>query len=162
MFSDLRNPQRYVQLARQVHLTCVRADRLLVFLVESVSASINLSKATKLRDVVFHPRSQNVDWILMALQTITPNHRDLRRITIYVPNCSSLFMVDTDSRRTITEAMRVQWLDLDLLLVRLSESHSIRPRVIRAVPKMIGGMGDYIGRLLPELTKTGVINPTKL
>jgi hypothetical protein len=47
-----------------------------------------------------------------------------------------------------------QWLDLDRLLVQLSESRSIRPRFMSRGE----GAGDQMGDLLPEMTKGGMID----
>ena len=53
---------------------------------DSSSASVDLSKAIKLGDVVFRPRSPSVDRITMTLLTITPRHRGLRFIRIITPS----------------------------------------------------------------------------
>jgi len=93
----------------------------------------------------------------MALQTITPEHRDLRQITLRVPD-SCTFRVSTRDGEII-EAIRRQWLDLDRLLVQFLESSSIHPTVIRTVSGVArGNIKDYIGCLLPELTKKGVVD----
>ena len=42
-----------------------------VALAESVSTSVDLSKAMRLNDVIFIVKSANVEWITVALQTIT-------------------------------------------------------------------------------------------
>jgi hypothetical protein len=74
-------------LLGQSDLVRVCTDNLLLFLDGSEPASIDLSKATKLKDVVFQPKSWSVEWITTALRTITPKHRDLRQISIHDP-CS--------------------------------------------------------------------------
>jgi hypothetical protein len=47
-----------------------------------------------------------------------------------------------------------QWLDLDRLLVQLSESHSIRPRFMCRGE----GASDQMWDLLPKMTKGGMID----
>jgi len=114
--------------------------------------------ARRLKDVIFYLGSPDVGWITTALQTITPEHRDLRQITFKVPN-SLTFNVSTDDGEIIEEVIHGQWLDLDRLLIQFLESSSVRPRVMRVVSK--GGSGDtkdHIGCLLPGLTKKGVID----
>jgi len=97
----------------------------------------------------------------MALQTITPEHRDLRQITIQVPK-SLTFNAGTGGGGIIEEAIRGQWLDLDRLLVQFVESSSIRPSVTQTISKgSRGDAKDHIGCLLPELTKKGIIDLTK-
>jgi hypothetical protein len=135
---------------------CARTDSLLLFLDELAgAASIDLSKATKLKDVVFRPEPRRVEWVITALQTITPEHRDLRQISIHLPYYLTLAVVLTNLRQTIGEAGFEKWLGLDHLLVQFWESRSIRPKIISM---MNHGIGDHIGRLLPEITKRGVID----
>jgi len=104
--------------------TCIRINNLLPFLDGSDSASIDLSRATRLTGVVFWYRSHDVDWITMTLQTITAEHRDFRRITIFLPCLLSVFDVSS-----FNDAVIRQWLDLDQLLLQIWETRSIRPRV---------------------------------
>ena len=131
---------------------CACTDSLFLSPVGPVLGSLNFSKATKLRDLVFRPKQQAIKWVAMALQTITPDHKDLRGISIYVN------AVETE--QTLGEATRRQWLDLDRLLIQLWESHSIRPTVRCARP---GGQGKAMERhirfLLPEITKTRIFDP---
>ena len=86
------------------------------------------------------------EWLTTALQTITPEHRNLRQISISV----------LDAWQTAGDAICGQWLSLDRLLVQLLESRSIHPNVV------LGGMQGTgkrycIERLLPELTKRGLV-----
>jgi hypothetical protein len=135
---------------------CVSIDNLPPFLVEPGSGSIDLSKATKLGGAVFRPASLNVEWITATLQTITPEHRNLRKISIYVPYHLTLFHVGDNVRQTIGEANFEQWLDLNRLLVQFWESCSIHPNVIRTRPNWEGrDERDCIGCLLPELMREG-------
>ena len=129
-------------------------------LVEPKSTSIDLSKARRLKDVNFRPESRNVEWITVALQTITPEHRDLRRISIRVSHCLTVFEVDADGQRSIGEAISRQWWDLDHRLVQFWDSRSIRPRVVCTRPGgRVGDAETRIGCLLPEMAKRGVIDP---
>jgi hypothetical protein len=129
----------------------------------SRSAPIDLSQATKLRDVVFRPLSWRVEWITTTLQTITPSHQDLRQISIRVHHPSSVNIsvagVYADVKSASGEAAYREWLDLDRLLVRLWESRSVRPKaIVRTTPTMAEwGSRDYVGRVLPEATKGGMI-----
>ena len=122
-------------------------------------ASLDLSNAKKLGGVTFWSISVKVEWITTALQTITPEHREFRLITIHVPYGLVLFKVGDDIRQAVGETIHQGWLDLDRLLVRLWESNSIRPRV------ECDGRGEEeqslnycIGCLLPEITRRGIID----
>ena len=111
------------------------------------SAPTDLSKTTKLKDVVVQSESWSIEWITMTLQTITPKNRGLRHISIRL----LLVYVDT----ILGETIDGQWLDLDRWLVQFWESRSIRPEVICTMGQ---DMKDCIGRLLPETTKRGIID----
>jgi len=67
-----------------IHI-CACIDNSIFLQVGSEPGSFDLSKATRLRDLVFRPESQSVEWITMALQTITPEHQDLQRVSIHIP-----------------------------------------------------------------------------
>jgi len=103
--------------------------------------------------VTFRVRVQTVGWITMALKTITPEHRDLRRVSIYLPQLT-FFNFDADVMRFFG------WLDLDHILVEFWESRSIRPRVGFATQG--GGTRSVersAGPWLPEITKRGIVDP---
>ena len=101
-------------------------SNLLLFPADPRSVSFNLSKATKLADVVFRPRMMRVEWISPALRVVTLEHRDLRRMCVDVPY---YFPSDGDVRKVIGEGFCEDWLDLDRTLIHLWESFSIRPNV---------------------------------
>ena len=125
----------------------IRTSNLLPFPDEPRSASLDPSKATRVRDVVFRPGLKGVEWITLTLQTIGQEHRDLRRISIFMPLYSTLIPIGKGTLE--------QWLDLDRTLVNLWESHSISLRVLRP-----GGQvrtAECIGPLLLEMTRRGRI-----
>jgi hypothetical protein len=94
----------------------VRTHSLLLFPDESEPGSVDLSKATKLKDVVFRPGMRRVKWVVKALQTITPKHRDLRQLIIDIPhNCIFAGPGDNDEEG-FGEPVHGQWPDLDRLL----------------------------------------------
>ena len=68
-------------------------------------ASIDLSKATKLKDVIFRPGSPTISWIIMTLQPIPSKHRDLRQISIHVPHDFALINVGANIGQIIGEAV---------------------------------------------------------
>ena len=106
-------------------------DTLLTFAGDSMWSPIDLSKTTRLRDAYFNG-DLNVQWIIVALQTITSRHGDLRKITLHI--CGYSFRDPaTHVRQMVGETEYKQWLDLDRLLVQLWELHSIRPRVTYGV-----------------------------
>jgi hypothetical protein len=133
---------------------------LLVFLGEAGPASINLSKAIKLKDVIFRLNSWSVQWVITVLQTISPEHRDLRQIAVWPSYYLTLFGFGGNVRRALGEVDYGEWLDLDRLLVQLWESYSIWP-VAAVFTKQVEGtdcMRDCIGCLLPEITNRGIID----
>jgi len=56
-----------------------------LFLYMLGSTSVDLSRVTRVRDLCFRVELQRIDWITVVLQTITPEHRDLGEISIYLP-----------------------------------------------------------------------------
>ncbi|KAF9644824.1 hypothetical protein BDM02DRAFT_843055 [Thelephora ganbajun] len=52
--------------------------------------SIDLSRATKLKEAVFRSRTLYVAWLVLALQSITSKHRYLHQISIRVPEIPDL------------------------------------------------------------------------
>ena len=132
---------------------------LILFLVGQEHALLDLSKATKLQDAIFRPQSKSVEWIATALQTLTPEHQDLRQISIYVPHHLTIFSPGADIRHYLGEASE-WWSRLDHLLLRFWESRSVRPRVgcARAGEKW-QNTKYCIGCLLPEVTKREIVDP---
>ncbi|KAF9644816.1 hypothetical protein BDM02DRAFT_843045 [Thelephora ganbajun] len=115
---------------------------------------IDLSKAPKLRDVILRPRFLNVAWIAMALQTVSTKHRDLRRISIAV-----YYDLLALSDANVGQAIRVQWVNLDRILVQLWESYGIHPKIVCSVvgEEKEDAIREYIRGLLPETTGRGII-----
>ena len=96
-----------------------------------VSHFVNLSRATKLKDVAFMcPRDPR--WVAMTIRTITPNHTNLRQISLCYGD-RYLYPESTNPahfRVLVGETAYQEWLDFDRLLVQLCESHPIRLRVL--------------------------------
>jgi len=124
---------------------------------DHTSTSLDYSKATKLEDASFRPRSLSVAWVITALQTITSRHRDLRQISIHAP--WSLNNTDADAIAEQTVEVTGQLLELDRLLVHFWESRSVRPRVVCAMLEEGDQRMKYCVRyLLPEITKRGIVD----
>ena len=123
----------------------------LLFLGECRPTPIDLSGATKLKDLVFHLNSWTVGWVVTTLQTITPKHRDFRQLRIDIPYCPTFLSAGANVKQTIGEANYAQWSDLDRLLIQLWESRAVRPQVACL-------MADDPGCLLPEGMKNGIVD----
>ena len=87
---------------------------------------IDLSKATKLRDVTFGC-SFNPRWVTTALRTVGCNHRSFQQFSVCatVIDGSDLASIEP----TVGKAGYSAWLELDRFLAQLHELHSIRPKV---------------------------------
>ena len=96
----------------------------------------------------------------MALRTITPKHRDLRRISIYVTYSSTLVYNNGGyPRETIANQTPIQWWEIDDLLVQLWESHPIPPKILYEVfPWDESGVCNWVAKLLPETTERGTVD----
>ena len=113
-----------------------------------------------LKDVSFWFDGHYVPWITEALKTITPNHRYLREIKIYVPfSPPSYDDGPVDVRQIVEEDTYLEWMDLDRTLVQLWESHAIRMKVVsrEETEKRWRALRDFVGGLLPESTTRGMI-----
>jgi len=111
--------------------------------------SLDLSKASKLKYLVFLLRlaEPTVQWITTALQTV--ESKSLQRISIRTHD---------DVPEKIGEEFHQEWQDLDRQLVQFWTTHSIRPRIAYVPRKGEEDMRDHAPRLLPELTKRGLVD----
>jgi hypothetical protein len=98
-------------------------------------------------------------WILATLRTITRDHTELRRITLAL-RCSGGLDNPEDFKLADGGTVYPEWLELDRLLAQLSESHSIRVKVVYNLHTDENGSKER-GRmkiLLPEVMKRGVVD----
>ena len=126
------------------------------------SASIDLSKARKLKDVMFVCNISGVEWVIMTLRNVIRDRGNIQQILLDLPDIPyspCLGHVDPASVRDgMGEDMYSRWLELDHLLAELWESHSIRPKITYNAPPG-KDVCSWVDCLLPELTKRGVVNP---
>ena len=110
----------------------------------SATNFFDLSKTTKLKDLVFRCESTRIGWIHTALQTV--KSENLRQIAIHIgsPSLGSL----------VWDTVNEEWRDFDQLLVQFWTSHSIRPKVVFVA----NYMGNRLRRMLPELTRRGLVD----
>jgi len=116
--------------------------------LDPATTLIDLSRATKLKHLVFRCDRPSVQWITMTLQTV--GSKGLRQITLWV-----------DGRIFIPinlETVYREWLDLDQLLVQFWTSDSIRPTVTYVKRPIGKDIGYYAPCLLPELTGRGLVD----
>ena len=142
--------------------TCSDADSLPMSPAKPESASADLSRATRLKDVVFMCGRQGAEWVSTTLRTITPNHRNLQQISLYVPevlyNTTLNRANPANVRGVIGEVTHEQWLGLDRRFVQLWESHSIRPKLLYYLPpgEDLDGPTSRVESLLPEIMRRGI------
>ena len=127
------------------------------------TSSIDLSGATKLRDIVFRCRSLNSAWITMTLRTVTAEHRSLRQISVYVP-CIRGYWYDRSVISSLYKANPpLRWSDLDRVLVEFWELRSIPSKVVCSRTKRGSrGAKDWAEFLVPELMKRGIFDPVDI
>jgi len=122
--------------------------------------SIDLSKATKLKDLIFRLGVLGPGRVIATLETITPEHRDLRRVSIHLPFKRIPRGDAAGFRFSFGGDIYEKWLELDRFLVQFWEVRSVRPKVM--VTESVWGttqkMKDQIGRLFPEITARGIID----
>ena len=126
----------------------------------SWEALIDLSKATKLKDVAFDFEDLSVAWVASTLKTITSRHRDLREVLIVGRTPSGSTTWPTNATAVGVQTLG-QWVDLERTLIQLWESHAVRTEV-----KYYSGKGDesreLMENLLPEATKRGIVGLTDI
>ena len=101
----------------------------------------------KLRDLEFRLREPSVKWVNMALRTAKSNA--LRYIVMHVSTIS----VPLGLLRPIDEAIRLEWQELDHLLVQSWTTRSIYPVFTYDRRERVSRFGVPVLDLLPELTK---------
>ena len=116
------------------------------------SLGLGLSKATKLKDVVFLCTEQGVRWIVATLSTAETGN--LRSISL---GLSYRVVLNALTAKPIDEA----WLHLDSLLVQFWASRSIRPKLAYEWVEEETDSDGNVERLLPELTRRGIVALTK-
>ena len=97
--------------------------------VKPLSPRLNFSRATELKSVTLACGS-NPQWVIQALRTIAPDHRNLQWIGIDV----TTWLPGSDlpppfCLHELGEVAHWGWLELDHLLVQLWESHLIYVKV---------------------------------
>jgi hypothetical protein len=121
---------------------------------------IDLSKAKRLKHVVFRNGSPRNGWITETLETITYDHRDFQKISMYIPTYFEF--IAPRGLEVHEENDGLGWLDLDKLLFEFWESRSVRVRIACTLPDRPGAertMRDWAECLLPRLAERGVIDP---
>jgi len=107
---------------------------------------LDLSKATKLKDLTFMCVGLKIQPTVMALQTV--ESKTLQRIIIH-PHTATI-------RDPIGEAAQ-GWQDLDRLLVQFWTSRSVRPQLLYGRDKGGQDLKDRAPSLLPESTRRGLV-----
>ena len=110
---------------------------------------LDLSKLTKLKDVVFE--CPDIQRITMTLRTTESTN--LEQITIIYP---------IDFGQVIVESAYREWKDLDRLLLQFWVSHSIRAKIRYEQRNEGRDLRDVAPRFLPELTRRGVVDLIKI
>ena len=105
---------------------------------------LDLSKFTKLKDVVFGCTGPDIRRVTMTLQTA--QSINLEEITIRSP------------RKPILESAYREWQDLDRLLLQFWTSRSIRPRIGYKDREEGRELRYLVPGMLPELTSRGIVD----
>ena len=122
---------------------------------------INLSQATKLKEIVFRCEALGSGWVIRTLETITPKHRDFQRVSVCI--ASGFGYVTAEDCRAVELDIDdadpgMHWRDLNSLLVCLWESRSVRTTVVCPQHHTMNGgreMKDWTRYLLPEVMRRG-------
>ena len=106
--------------------------------------------------MTFRSGESSIVWISAALKTITVEHKHFREIFISIRFNFIPFVANNpvNIEQTPGEELHRQWMDLDHLLVRLSESHGARVMVKYYSDKKKEAL-EFIGGALPEMVRRG-------
>jgi hypothetical protein len=121
--------------------------QLLVDVDTSGTPPLDLSKATKLKELSFRFEWLGLQRITMALQTVQSKY--LQQITICPRG---------NFANPVEETVCLGWQDLDHLLVRFWTSHSIRPEIIYEAGEKHDVWNLLALKFLPELTRRGLVD----
>ena len=121
----------------------------------SWEASIDLSKATKLKEVTFRFQDLAVAWAASTLKTITSKHMDLREVSIKGRALSDPTDWPTNAA-AVGDDTRTQWVYLERIIIQLWESHSVRTKV-KYYSTRREESNELMSDLLPEATRKGVV-----
>ena len=120
-----------------------------------MDALIDLSKASKLKDITLHFQYLSVAWIASMLKTITSGHIKLQEVSIggeALPDSggwpANAADVDDDTRE--------QWEDLERTLIQLWESHAICTKV-KYYSMRREESRELMEDLLPEARERGIV-----
>jgi len=96
----------------------VCVDDLLLFLGGlECSASIDLSKAREPKDMTSVCRKRRVEWVVMALRTVTQNRGNLQSISLHLLDMFYSYGLNrtnpADVKHMVGDAMYNQWLEFD-------------------------------------------------
>ena len=108
---------------------------------------LDLSEATRLKDLSFQCGGPSIQRFTMALQTV--QSENLEQITIH-PYATFADLTE--------ERVRQEWQDLDRLLVQFWTLRSIRPKIKYEVGKGGNDLKAFAPSLLPELTRRGLVD----
>ena len=124
---------------------------------DTLTPSIDFSKATKLTSVVLRVEEKFVLWATTALKTITSEHRNLREVTIHINFRTTLDLVDSpiDVVSVIGKMLYMQWMDLDHILVQLCKLDAVCVRVSYCSAGKQKETREYAEALLPETVRGG-------
>jgi hypothetical protein len=118
-------------------------------LVNLGKASIDLSEAIRLKEVKFIFEAFKDVWTTASLKTITSKHTQFKKVSMFICMEEYIGFIGRD--------ILDQWMDFDRVLVQLWELHAIHTRVDYSIEQEEKEAREYIGILLPEMTKRGRI-----
>jgi hypothetical protein len=117
----------------------------------SEMSSLDLSKATKLKDVKFRCDRPTIQWITTALRSI--ESKNLQHLII---DCH--FFLENPVGETVYQ----EWQDLDHLLVQFWASHSIHPKIKYEVWGEGSNFRALAPSLIPELMRRRAVDLLEL
>jgi len=105
---------------------------------------LDLSEATKLRDIVFRCKGSKVDWVTRALHTA--KSKNIQRISLDL------------SRNVFWQTILNEWSHLDHLLVQFWDLYSPSLQVMYESTRGWEDLRNHVARVLPVLMSREIID----
>ena len=122
---------------------------------------IDISRGTNLKNVTFRCESWDSAWVVLTLKTITPEHRNLRCISLDIP-FTNYDITDPEDRKIVDWYEKVnpytRWSEIDRILVQFSELHPIRLELSCPRSETKRRVKDLAEYLFPEMTRRKIVD----
>lgn len=134
------------------------------FVLEPETPPLDLSRATKLKEITFSADiNYHASWVTATLDTITSQHTDLQQVSLRVSLPLHSPSSPVDISQAVGEDARRDLINLDTNLIRLSGLHPIHVKAKHCHRGREEGdmIRKFVENFLPETTSRGLVDILK-